>query len=124
MAFVIAFLLLSTAPAHKCLLLVYSTKLAWHATRRRTTGEATQGTSSSHITTKSRVTRVACVVIPLFSPAGGAEDQGIDDGVRYNHGRVPTTGRQSQLLPNGGLQSCRHNVRHRFPDRRDREAGS
>lgn len=39
-------LLFSAAPAHKCLLLVYSTKLAWHATWRRTKGETTQGTSS------------------------------------------------------------------------------
>lgn len=67
MAFVIAFILLSTAPAHKCLLLVYSTKLAWHATWRRTKGEATQGTSSSHITTKTTGTRVTGVIITLFS---------------------------------------------------------
>ncbi len=57
-------------------------------------------------------------------PAGGAEDQSTDDGVRHNHGRIPTTGRQGQLLPCGRLQSRRHRVRHRFPHRWDREAGS
>lgn len=40
------FLLSSAAPAHKCLLLVYSAKHAWHARWRRTKGETTQGTSS------------------------------------------------------------------------------
>lgn len=123
MTFIVAFILLSTAPAHKCLLLVYSTKLAWHATWRRTKGEAAQGTSSHQIT-KTRVTSTKTgVMITPFSLAGGAKDQSNDDGVRYNHGRIPTTGRQSQLLPNGRLQSCRHQVRHRLPHRRDREAG-
>lgn len=58
-----------------------------------------------------------CVINYAVSPAGGAEDQSTDDGVRHNHGRIPTTGRQGQLLPNGRLQSRRHHVRHRFPHR-------
>lgn len=50
---------------------------------------------------------------------GGPGDKGQDDGVRNDHGQLPTAGGQGQLFPHGDLKSCRDLRGHRLSYWRD-----
>lgn len=45
---------------------------------------------------------------------GGSSDKGQDDGVRDNHGQLPTARGQGQLFPHGDLKSCCYLRGHRL----------
>lgn len=53
--------------------------------------------------------------------AGGAEDQGDDDGERNDDGGISASRIETQLLPNDHQQSSIYVPGHRLPRRRDRE---
>ena len=59
---------------------------------------------------------------PVLVLSGGPCDQGQDDGVRHNHGQLPATGGQGELLPHGHLKPSCHLRRHRLPHWGDRTA--
>lgn len=54
-----------------------------------------------------------------MSRSGGSGDKGQDDGVRHNHGQLPTAGRQGQLFPHGDLKPGRYLRGHRLSYRGD-----
>lgn len=65
------------------------------------------------------VGKIEIFAVYLFALSGGAGDKGQDDGVRDNHGRLPTAGGQGQLLPHGDLKSRSYLRRHRLSYRGD-----
>lgn len=58
-------------------------------------------------------------ILYFISRSGGSSDKGQDDGVRHNHGQLPTAGRQGQLFPHGDLKPGRYLRGHRLSYRGD-----